>query len=468
MPTIGQLEKPSILILGLGREGMSTFAFLRKQFPDKTLGLADKRAWTELEPTTQQAIESDNRTPLFLGDAYLKHIAGYEFIFKSPGVNPLLPELVDARERGVQITSNAQLFFECCPGTTVGVTGTKGKSTTTSLIYEVLRAGGVNACLTGNIGIPPLSSLENATSSIVFVAELSSYQLMDVHKSPHIAVIQDIVPEHTDYHGSFAAYVNAKQTIVRYQTQNDYTVFNASYPIPSEIANGSKAQKIPFGYKVVGDVGCFLEDDFLIFRSGDGREKIIPIHAIPLKGTFNLQNVMPSIVVGKHFGVPNETITAAIEGFKSLEHRLEYVGTCSGVDFYNDSLSTIPEATIAAIHAFPNQNVILLAGGFDRGQVFTNLAQAVLSCDVRAVILFPTTGERLWDEIVRDAKQSPLPEHAFVTDMSDAVQSAYRLAEAEDVVLLSPAGASFGRFRDYKDRGEQFHAAVKQLIEGQT
>ncbi len=464
MPTTSQLENSSILILGLGREGMSTLAYLRKLFPDKLLGLADKRAWTELELTTQQAIESDNRTQLFFGDTYLKHIAEYEFIFKSPGVNPSLPELVDAKAHGTKITSNAQLFFESCPGITIGVTGTKGKSTTTSLIYEVLKAGGVDARLTGNIGIPPLSSLENTTASTVFVAELSSYQLMAVRKSPHIAVIQNIVPEHTDYHGSFAAYVNAKQTIVRYQTENDYTVFNASYPISADIANGSKAQKIPFGYNIVEEVGCFLEDDTLIYCSAGRREKIIPIHAIPLKGPFNLQNVMPSIIVGRHFGVGTETIAAAIEGFKSLEHRLEYVGTCSGVDFYNDSLSTIPEATIAAIHAFPNQNVILLAGGFDRGQVFTDLAQAVLGGSVKAVILFPTTGERLWDDILRHAKQSALPEYAFVTDMNDAVQRAYGLAEAGDVVLLSPAGASFGRFRDYRDRGEQFGVAVKQLL----
>lgn len=463
MPTITELhDSTQIFILGLGREGMSTYAFLRHQFPDKRLGLADQRALPQLERTTQQAIESDNNVQLYLGDDYLKCISEYEIILKSPGILPALPELVNARTQGALITSNTQLFFEWCPGVTVAVTGTKGKSTTTSLIYEVLLAGGVDARLIGNIGIPPLSALDGATSSTVFVAELSSYQLTDINKSPHIAVIQNIVPEHTDYHGSFDAYVAAKQTIVRYQTENDYTVFNASYQIPTEIANGSIAQKIPFG--IVADVGCFLEADTLVFHSERGREQIIPIHAIPLKGSFNLQNVMPSIIIGKHFSIPNHTIAAAIKDFKSLEHRLEPVGSYGGVCFYNDSLSTIPEATIAAIHAFPNQRVILLAGGFDRGQIFNDLADAVLQCDVKAVILFPTTGEPLWDEILRQAKGHTPPEHAFVTDMNDAVKIAYEWATEGDVVLLSPAAASFGRFTDYKDRGEQFKAAVKQLL----
>ena len=462
MGIVGWLEERDVLILGLGREGMSSYAFLRHRFPDKWIGLADQRDFSQLEQRTQLVVEADGRVQLYLGEDYLRCVSEYGVVFRSPGIAPSLPELVDARTRGALITSNTQLFLECCRGVTVGVTGTKGKSTTTALVYEVLKGGGVDARLTGNIGIPPLDSLTDASSDTVFVAEMSSYQLVDVRNSPHIAVVQNIVPEHTDYHGSFEAYVAAKQSIVRYQMERDYTVFNAGYRIPTEIANGSIAQKIPFG--IVAAAGCFLEDDALVFCSARGRAQIIGIDEIPLKGRFNLQNVMPSIVIGKHFDIPNETIAAAIKGFKSLEHRLEHVGSYGGVCFYNDSLSTIPEATIAAIRAFPNRRVILLAGGFDRGQIFNDFAEVVLRCDVKAVVLFPTTGERVWAEIFRLAKGRALPEHAFVCDMNEAVKIAYDWATEGDVVLLSPAAASFGRFRDYRDRGEQFKAAVKQLI----
>jgi UDP-N-acetylmuramoylalanine--D-glutamate ligase len=300
----------------------------------------------------------------------------------------------------------------------------------------------------------------------VFVAELSSYQLMDLHKSPHIAVIQNVVPEHLDFHGSFEAYVNAKQAIVQYQNEDDYVIFNASYPIPTRIASVSKAKKIPFGFNPIGQVGCFIDDHFLTFYSNGCCERIIPTQAIPLKGTFNLQNVMPCIIIGKIFGISNEMIANTIQNFQPLEHRLECVGTYSGVTFYNDSLSTIPEAAISAIQAFPNGSFILLAGGYDRGLDFTELARTILASKVKAVILFPTTGEKLWKELVQQVIQGrELPRHIVVTSMADAVQQAYSLAEKEDIVLLSPAAPSFGSFKDYRDRGNQFKAEVRKLID---
>lgn len=465
MTIIDQLEKKRILILGLGREGMSTFAFLRKRFPHKVLGLADQLSWAQLEGHIRQVIDSDARVTLFLGEKYLQSISQHDIIFKSPGIPPSSPELVAARQLG-KICSNTEVFFECCPGMIIGVTGTKGKSTTASLIYEVLNRGGLDVRLTGNIGIPPLSSLEGATSTTIFVAELSSHQLMDLHKSPHIAVLLNVVQEHLDYYETFEAYVRAKQTIVQYQAENDYVIFNASYPIPRKIASESRGKKIPFGLGPIQDVGCFLDNNFLVFCSEGRREKVIPVQAIPLTGKFNLQNVMPAIVVGKIFGLANEVINAAIQEFKPLEHRLEFAGACNGISFYNDSLATTPEATIAAIQAFSGKRIILLGGGFDRGQNFAELARMILTGDVKAVILFPTTGERIWNEIVSQAGgKGSLPEHVHVTNMKDAVQEAYGLAKEGDIVLLSPAGASFSGFRDYRDRGNQFKAEVMRLID---
>lgn len=462
MNSLDTLSDKRVLILGLGREGVSSFLFLRRLFPQKLLGLADKTIWTQLDEQTRQLIESDRNVALFLGEDYLSSIGKYEVIFKSPGIYP--SELIGTKQNDTIITSNTEVFFECCPGTVIGVTGTKGKSTTTSLIYEVLKAAGVDARLTGNIGIPPLSSLEKANSDSIFVAELSSYQLADLHKSPHIAVMQNVVPEHLDYHGDFEAYVNAKQNIARYQTENDYILFNAAYPIPTRIAEASKAKKIPFGFSQIGSLGCFADHSSLTFYLDGQQEEVISVDTVPLRGTFNLQNVMPSIIVGKILGIPTEIIAAGIQNFQSLEHRLEFVATINAISFYNDSLSTIPEAAISAIKSFSAKKLILLAGGYDRGLDFTELAQVILTNDVKVVLLFPTTGAKIWEAIVSQATEGEkIPKHLFVTDMVDAVSQAFSLAAKGDIVLLSPASPSFSSFKDYRDRGCQFKTAVRKL-----
>lgn len=463
MRVTDELADKRVLVLGLGIEGLSTLAFLRKQYPDKIIGLADKRPRAHMDERAKQTIESDPNVTLFLGPDYLEGVEYHDIIFRSPGIPP--SALNEVMTLGKILTSNTELFFERCPGRIVGVTGTKGKSTTASMIYEVLKEGGVDARLVGNIGIPPLSSLESSALSTIFIAELSSYQLVGLRRSPHIAVIQNIVPEHLNYHETFEAYVEAKQTIVKFQKENDYVLFNDSYPIPQRIARRSKAVKIPFGFKSSGDVRCYLDGGFLVFHSRRLKEKVISVHSIPLKGNFNTQNVMPSIIVGKHFGVSSEIIAVAIQRFRPLEHRLEYIGSYLGVSYYNDSLSTIPEATIAAMEALNGSSFILLVGGYDRGLKFTVLAQRILAEKVRAVILFPTTGEQLWEEIVRQANSTQeLPEHVFVSTMADAVKHTYGIARDGDTVVLSPAAASFSTFRDYRDRGEQFKMEVKRIV----
>lgn len=457
MGIINEIEGKTALILGLGREGKSTIAFLRRHFPCKIIGVADSRALTQLEGDIRQSFDPDQKVELFLGQDYLKSLADYDIIFKSPGIPPFLPEIIAARQSGKTVTSNTELFFESCPGGIIGVTGTKGKSTTASLIYETLKRTGMDVRLIGNIGIPPLSTLDGASPRTVFVMELSSYQLADLKKSPQISVIQNIVKEHLDYHQTFDAYVEAKRNIVRYQSLDDYLIFNPSSPIPREIANKSISKKLAFGDNQDVSSCCFLEDNFLVYLSNDEKERVIPIEAIPLKGGFNLQNVMPAIIVGKLFGVPTEGIKAAIQDFKPLEHRLEFVRRYNGVSFYNDSLATIPEATIGAIEAFPMKKIILLCGGFDRGQDFTGLCRTLLTGNIKGIILFPTTGKRIRDALfLQTNSKGHLPLTASVTNMHEGVQMAYNMAERGDIILLSPASPSFGCFRDYEDRGNRF------------
>ena len=461
---LDNLEKNRALILGMGKEGVSSYKFLRHLYPFKKFGVADKKQWEQLDQGTKVLLESDNNLELFFGEKYHECIAKYDIILKSPGIPPHAPELLEAAKKGKKISSNTSLFFEICRGRIIGVTGTKGKSTTTSLIHTVLMRGGYDVRLAGNIGTPLLSALEGSDENTIFTAELSSYQLMNLCKSPHIAVLLNVVQEHLDYHDTFENYAFAKENITRYQKKNDYILYNPSYPIPLNVATNSKAQKIPYGKKVTEGICCFEKNDYVVFLSNNTEERIIPVSHIPVKGNFNLQNVMPAILTGKLFKMDNRTIADAIHEYKSLEHRLEFAGTINDVSFYNDSLSTVPEATIAAITAFPDNGIILIAGGYDRAQDFRVLAKTVIENRVKTVILFPSTGEKIWNEIVACANgNDKVPDHAFVENMRDAVNKAYRFAVKSDIILLSPGSASFDYFKDYAERGAAFKTEIKML-----
>lgn len=458
---ISQLAEQRIMILGLGREGLSTYAFLRQQLPNAPLALADRTPLDKLSADVRSVIERDANVTLLSGPEHLATLEQYDVVFKAPGIVPSLPELIAARARGTLITSNTRLFFQLCSGTIVGITGTKGKSTTTSVIHAVLAAGGGDVRLLGNIGIPPLDQLAGATADTTFVAELSSHQLLDLGHSPHIAVLQNIVPEHLDYYDSFEQYVAAKATITRHQSEHDIFLYNAGYAIPREIASTTRARTLPFSLEPLPEAGCFVEDGWLVYRGEEGSERIIKVADVPLPGRFNLQNVLPAVAIGRLRGLSAETIAGAIRAFRGLEHRLELVAEVAGVRYYNDSLATVPEAAIAALDAFAEQPVVLIAGGYDRHIDYAPLAAALHARPPRTLVLFPPTGDRMLEALA--ALGGSLPPHVSVETMEEAVTAARRFAQPGDVVLLSPASASFVRFIDYRDRGNQFKVNVRRL-----
>lgn len=447
-----------ILILGLGREGLSTYSFLRRALPELPLALADRSPVEQLSAEIRQQLADDKAVTLHCGLDYLSALEGYDLIFKAPGIVPSLPELQAARARGSEISSNTRLFFQLCPGTIVGITGTKGKSTTTSLIYTVLAAGGGDVRLLGNIGIPPLNQLEGASEQTLFVVELSSHQLSDLGRSPQIAVLQNIVPEHLDYYDSFESYVQAKANITRFQSEDQLFVYNAGYEIPRHIAASSKARTLPFALDGLAGDGVTLADGWIVVRSGETLERIMPTDQVPLAGRFNLNNVLPAVAIGRRLGLAPELIAEAVRGFRSLEHRLEFVATIDGVSYYNDSLATVPEAAVAALEAFSDRPVVLIAGGYDRHIDYTPLVDALQARPPRALVLFPDTGDTIL--ALLKERGGELPPYARVENMAEAVERASALAQPGDVVLLSPASASFKLFIDYRDRGEQFKAAV--------
>jgi len=427
-----------IAILGFGKEGRDTFLFLRKLFPKKIIGIADKN-----EKVASSATRPRDKVKWHLGENYLKTLKNYDIIIKSPGIPPkVIVPFITKRQR---VTSPTEIFFDNCPEKIVGITGTKGKSTTTSLIYDILRKEGIKAHLVGNIGKPALNLLFSATPKDIYVYELSSHQLSRLQprremrqksqrtyglkKSPFIAVFLNIYPEHLDYYRNFQEYFKAKQNITKYQTEEDYFIYNSGDKLVREVAKKTKA-------------------------------KIIPI-----KGKYYELDRNAAIAVGKLFKIPQKRILKAIKEFKPLPHRLELVGTFKGIKFYNDALSTIPETAIAALDALGNNVQTIMLGGFDRKIDFKNLAKRVLKSKVKNVILFPTTGEKIWRAIVkfgRGQTSAKLPRHFFTDNMPDAVKIAYENTQKGKICLLSTASTSFSIFRDYKEKGNLFKKFVKR------
>lgn len=410
------LKSKRILILGLGKEGLDTLNFLRKVFPGKVIGVGDRN----------EKIKKDNKTRWHLGKNYLKTIKNYEVIIRSPGIPIHLPEIEKAYKQG-KITSQTEIFFDNCPGKIIGVTGTKGKSTTSALIYNVLKEAGLKSHLVGNIGKPVLSLLLSATPNDIYVYELSSHQLYNLKKSPHIAVLLNIYPEHLDYYKNFKEYKYAKTNIILYQKKSNFVIFNAKDKTVSQIVKKTKAKKIP------------------------------------IKGDYYDLNIAAARAVGRIFKIPAKKIERAIKNFKPLPHRLEYVGTFKGIKFYNDALSTIPETTIAALDYLGNSVQTLFLGGFDRGLKFGKLADRVLKSKVLNLILFPTTGAKIWKEISKRNKNRKIFNTFFTDNMRGAVDWAYENTAKGKICLLSCASPSFSIFKDYKEKGNLFKKYVRKF-----
>ncbi|MBI2042543.1 MAG: hypothetical protein HYT21_02255 [Candidatus Nealsonbacteria bacterium] len=393
---LDELKDKKILILGFGREGRDTLKFLKKLFPRKKIDIADQK----------------------FDKNYLEKTKDYDVIIKSPGI-----PFKSLRTTGVRkLTTQTEIFFDNCPGKIIGVTGTKGKSTTASMIYAILKAGNIRSELIGNIGKPVLSLLAKTAPEKIFIYELSSFQLTNLKTSPHIAVLLNIYPEHLDYYRSFKEYVQAKANIAKYQKKSDYLIYNSENAQIKTIVELSKAKKIP------------------------------------IKGQYYQLDIEAAKRVGEIFQIPPRKVELAIRNFKFLPHRLEYIGRFKGIKFYNDSLATVPEATIGALNHLGDDIQTLILGGFDRGLNFKKLAESIAKSKVKTLILFPTTGSR----ILRDLRNPSLKSFS-VNTMKEAVKLAYRYTDRGKICLLSPASPSFGLFRDYADRGDQFRKFVRGM-----
>jgi len=375
-----------------------------------------------------------------MDENYLNDLNHFDVIVRSPGVYRFKPELVAAEKAGVTITSPIKIFFENCKAKIIGVTGTKGKGTTSTLIYEILKKDGHDSYLAGNIGKPMLELLPKLSSESIVILEMSSFQLIDLDISPNIAVVLNITSDHMDWHKDQDEYIEAKKNIVKYQSASDFAVINEEYETPKSFAKLTKAQIVFFSKNEL-----------------DGKYK----KDLLLRGEHNLENIAAAVSVGKILNIDEEKIIDTVRNFKGLEHRLELVDTINGVTFYNDSFATGPQPTIAAINSFTEPETLIL-GGSDKGLDYQDLGDVVNKTEnIENVILIGVTGPMI--EKYLDSNSQFTIYNLQKTNMQEVVKKAFDVTPKGGVVILSPASASFDMFKNYKDRGNQFKEAVKSL-----
>lgn len=435
-------------IWGLGREGWSTLAALRAEVPDLELAILND---TKPGENDTDRLRGWGNIPLYAGEGAKGRLCDFDIVIKSPGVSLYRPEIGQAKEKGVFFTSSTNLWFaERADQTTVCVTGTKGKSTTSSLIAHLVGATGRQCVVAGNIGVPIISMLRGAAD--VWVIEISSYQAADFNGSPSISLLLDLFPEHLDWHGSVEQYYRDKLRLLA-QTSTGRCVINAADPVTQSL-HPVFDKTITFN----DNEGLHVEDGWIV----DGGERLLPREAIRLPGDHNLSNICAALTVVRLLGLPIEQALPALETFTPLAHRLTQVGEKKGVLYVDDSISTTPQSTIEAIKAYPGRPITVLVGGFDRGLDFSDLALFLVRHPVCAVVALPDSGKRIVETLRQTfaGKDSLMPAIIEAGDLAEAVAEAETVTPPGGVILLSPASPSYGYFRDFEERGEAFIKAA--------
>ncbi|MBM3205276.1 UDP-N-acetylmuramoyl-L-alanine--D-glutamate ligase [Candidatus Shapirobacteria bacterium] len=440
-----------VAVLGFGIEGQDLCRFLLKQKAKITV--FDQK---EKLPQKESLVCQQAGVDFKLGEDCLTKLQGFKFIFRSPGFRRLSPEILQAEKEGAQISSATKLFFELCLGKIIGVTGTKGKGTTATLIYEILQKDRQRVFLAGNVGQPMLGLLPRVQKGDWVVLELSSFQLQDLTQSPHLAVVLFITSEHLDYHQDKKEYVEAKANLVRFQKENDLSVLNADDLVSSSFAGLTPGKIYCFSRRKKVNGVYVLKKQIFLFK-----EKLGSTEQLQLLGEHNWDNVCAATLAAFLAGASKEAIKKTIFSFKGLEHRLEWVRDLKGISFYNDSFSTTPETTMAAIKSF-QKPIVLIAGGSEKGSDYTQLGQEITHSTVKTLILIGQMAGKIKKAVLKAGFQGEILFQPAKT-MPAIVELAFKKAPKGGVVLLSPACASFDLFLDYKDRGQQFKENVQAL-----
>lgn len=441
------LENKQILILGFGMEGESTYRFLRKYFPEKRLFIADKN--TEILNKHIELME-DPYLEVSLGENYLNGIEKYELIIKAPGIS--LKDQ-DTSKYENKITSQLELFLEYVDVFSIGITGTKGKSTTSSLMYKVLIDQGKDAYLLGNIGEPIFNDIEQFTTNSIAVIELSSHALEYVKRGTNIGFILDIYEEHLDHYKSLEKYIEAKFNLAKYQTSKDFLIYNYDNKFMKDYNFKYKENDYAISLNEIPQTKnrVFLQNDFIYYNS----TKLMNINEnLKLKGMHNINNIMFILAACEILKLDFNMAIKSIKGFEPLEHRMEFVATVNEVDYYNDSIATIPESTMNAINSIKNINT-LIVGGKDRGVNLSELITFLSNSEIENIICLPKTGE-----FIKEGLNATNKNVIFVEKLDEAVKIAKKVTKPGTVCLLSPAASSYGYFKNFEERGRLFKQYV--------
>ncbi|EKD56792.1 MAG: UDP-N-acetylmuramoyl-L-alanyl-D-glutamate synthetase [uncultured bacterium] len=500
-------QNKRIALLGFGIENQAVLEYLIKQGAND-ITICDKDQNLKLKTKNEKPqLKTQNYDIKYqLGKNYLDNLEQFDIVFRTPGIPYLTPEIQGAKKTGTLVTSQIKLFFDLCSAKIIGVTGTKGKGTTVSLITEILKlqitnykfsldkletpVGQINSksrisnfqnkskilnhkskiYCGGNIGNAPIEFVDKIKKDDWVVLELSSFQLQDLDKSPHIAVVLDIKDDHLDHHQDRDEYIDAKTSIVRYQSKDDFTVVNLDYLTAYKFALMSPTvNDYYFSRTKLVDLGTFVRWNNkkgknklgeIILRTEKRDQPICKTNEVTLRGEHNLENICAAITASHLAGASIKSIKDEVIKFKGLEHRLEFVKEIGGAKYYNDSFSTTPETAIAAIKSF-SELIILIVGGSDKGANYTQLINEITRSTVKTLIAIGVTGSIIVKKL--KTKNQKLQIIDDCKNMKEIVGCASKEAKPGDVILLSPASASFDMFANYKDRGEQFKSAVADL-----
>jgi UDP-N-acetylmuramoylalanine--D-glutamate ligase len=453
------------LVVGLGKSGVASALFLKAR--GATVTVSDTKSGDELH--NEIPVLLDHGIAVETGGHGERTFRGQDLIVVSPGVPLDAPALAQARSLGELVIGEVELAAQFLPGPIIAITGSNGKTTTTTLTGEILTAAGFPTLVGGNIGTPAISLADQAKPDTVIVLEVSSFQLETIQTfRPKVAIVLNVTPDHLDRHRTFDAYVDAKARIFENQRGGDFTVLNADDSTCVALAARSKAQVFWFSRQKEVQQGAWVRDGNILFRDAsaqkEGQQEIMLVSEIALKGAHNVENVLAAVCAGALMGCAPEKIRQAVRDFKAVEHRLEFVATIGGVDYYNDSKATNVDATIKALESFP-ANIHLILGGKDKGSDYSVL-NSLLRQRVKRVYTIGSAAAKIESHIVSSSSERGKdggPEVVPAETLENAVRKAHAAAQPGDVVLLAPACASFDQFKNYEHRGQEFKEIVRGL-----
>lgn len=445
------LKNKKVLIAGFGKEGRSTLRFLQANLPQIKPAVADKNVALEISDEEKAGVSD-----FFLGEKYQDSLAGFDVIIKSPGMDfrDKMPDLTEKT-----ILSQTSLFVEKYHRQIIGITGSKGKSTTSSLIYHILKESGLKTILVGNIGLPALDFCDQIGESTMIVFEMSAHQLEIVSHSPHIAVLLNLYQEHLDYFRTFENYALAKLNILKFQSENDFCLLPDNNRIPdiegiNLVCRGKQIRLLAEGK----NADFYLEDQHFVVESSSDEK--IDISGKRLYGNHNLRNILTATAVCRLAGAQADMISAAVSTFQPLEHRLEYVGNFAGIDFFNDSISTIPEATTEAVKTVQHAETLIL-GGFDRGIDYDGLVDFLGTSQVRNFIFTGPAGKRI--ARLFEPKKAAWQRCFTVGKFAEIAALIREVTSPGKACLLSPAASSYDEFKNFEERGSVFKKIARNL-----